>query len=105
MDLKPADPRVLLKMLEGRVDIVTPMALERENFYRAQECPTCGGSSLIRKADAKSIFRANDPMPRYLLCCRDCDCLLDPHSGILLSMGNAAKAMEPMYPILKGPKD
>jgi len=44
-------------------------------------------------------------LPRYTLSCDNCDCLFDPHTGIILSLGNKAKAWEPAVPLLDGPED
>ena len=105
MDLKPADPRVILKLLEGKKDIITPLAEKRDEFYRGQTCIRCGSQALIKVANAATLFRSNDPMPRYLMQCQDCECLFDPHTGLLLSMGNLGKAFLPAVPILDGPED
>lgn len=105
MDLKPLDPQITLKLLEGRADVITPMARARQQMYQDQMCPRCGGCTLKKRADSRTMFRPNDPLPRYLLSCQDCHCLFDPHSGLILSLGNLAQAFEPAIPILKGPED
>jgi len=92
-------------MLEGHEDIVTPLAADRERFYTKQECIRCGSSALKRIGDANTMFRGRDPLPRYTLRCLSCECEFDPHSNILLKMGNLGKAHEPSIPILKGPED
>ena len=103
--IKLMDPEATLKLLEGRKDIITPLAEAREAFYQSQTCIRCGSPALIKVGDANTMFRSNEPLPRYLLKCASCECLFDPHSGLLLSMGNQAKALVPSVPILKGPED
>ena len=105
MDLKPADPRITMKLLEGRTDLLGPLAEARRKFYEDQRCIRCGGSAFSRIADSRTMFTQDDPLPRYLLKCRDCECLFDPHSRILLTMGNLGKAFVPTVPILDGPDD
>jgi hypothetical protein len=105
MHLKAADPRVTLKLLEGRKDVIGPLAAARDEFYRSQSCIRCNGTSLTKVANAATLFHPNDPMPRYLMECKDCECLFDPHTGLLLAMGNLGKAFLPAVPILEGPED
>lgn len=94
------DPRITAKLIEGYKDIITPAAKKREAFYKAQDCPNCGGNALTKCGDATTIFRSGDFLPRYTLTCDNCDCLFDPHSGIILSLGNRAKAWMPGVPLL-----
>lgn len=105
MAFKPMDPKIIAKLIEGHKDIITPAAEEREKFYQSQDCPDCGGNALTKNGDAKTMFRAGDILPRYTLSCDNCDCLFDPHSGIILSLGNKAKAWQPAVPLLDGPED
>lgn len=105
MELRTADPRITLKLLEGREDVLGPLAKARRDFYDSQICIRCGGKAFTKVADSKTIFVPDDPLPRYLLRCRDCECLFDPHSGILLAMGNLGKAFIPVVPLLDGPED
>jgi hypothetical protein len=104
MNLKPADPRVILKLLEGRKDVITPLAEKRDEFYRNQTCIRCGGTALTKVSNAATLFQSGDPMPRYLMQCQDCTCMFDPHTGLLLSMGNLGKAFLPAVPLLDGPE-
>lgn len=96
--LKLLDPRVTLKLLEGHRDTITPLAEERERFYRAQVCPQCHGNSFIKRADLRIMFVDDDPLPRYLLECRNCGGVYDPHSRLIVTMGNLAKAFIPTIP-------
>jgi hypothetical protein len=105
MNLRPADPRITMKLLEGRKDLLGPLAEARRKFYDDQHCIRCGGTAFTRITDSKTMFVPNDPLPRYLLKCRDCECLFDPHSGLLLTMGNLGKAFVPTIPILEGTDD
>ncbi len=104
MQLKCMDPEETLRLLEGHKDIITPLAEARERFYKEQECPSCGSTSFTRSTNARIAFRGSDPIARYLLSCQDCGCTFDPHSKMVLEMGNRAK-LEPAIPILPGPED
>lgn len=97
------DPQIALKLLEGHKDVISPLQEEREKFYRGQTCPGCGGNAFTKTGDSRLLFRHQEPLPRYLLQCDNCDCVFDPHTGIQLTMGNRAKAYVPTIPILEGP--
>ena len=104
MQLTCMDPEEVLKLLEGQKDIITPLAEERESFYKNQQCPTCGSTSFTKNTNSRIAFRGNDPIARYVLICQDCDCVFDPHSNLVLKLGNLAK-LEPVIPLLSGPED
>lgn len=101
MDLKFLDPRITEKLLEGYEDTITEASKQRERFYRDQTCPTCQGTAFHKHADLRTMFRPSDPLPRYQLACINCECLFDPHSGIILKIGNLGKALVPGLPIIK----
>jgi len=105
MDLKLVDPRITAKLLEGYADTITEAVEERNKFYQQQQCPYCGGNALTRTANPRLLFRPDDPLPRYQLRCQNCDCLFDPHTGIVLKTGNVGKAFVPAVPLLDGPDD
>jgi len=105
MDLEFLDPRITEKLLEGHKDTISPLAEEREKFYLSQSCPHCGGNALDKRGSLNTLFRANDPLPRYQLLCENCGCLFDPHSGLILKLGNLGKAWIPAIPILPDRED
>lgn len=47
------------------------------------------------------MFREGQALPRYQLECLACGCVFDPHSGIIVEIGNIGQAIEPAIPILK----
>jgi hypothetical protein len=100
MSLKPVDPRITAKLLEGHQDVISGLAAEREKFYQHQSCPYCQGNSFRKIGDGRTLFRAGEPLPRYQLHCLDCGCEFDPFSGIVLTIGNLAKAFEPVVPLI-----
>jgi hypothetical protein len=105
MNLKPMDPRITLKLLEGQKDVITPMAQERDQFYKDQSCPQCGGNAMTKTGDPNRLFRDGKPLAYYQLECDNCGCLFDPHTGLVIKMGNVANAFEPAVPLLEGPED
>lgn len=105
MQLKTMDPELALKLLEGHRDTVTPLAEERERFYQSQICPSCDGDALTKVGDSRFLFRKGEALPRFQLQCDNCSCVFDPFTGLQLTMGNRARAMEPIVPLLDGPED
>jgi len=105
MNLKTMDPHITLKLLEGRVDVITPLAAEREAFYQSQTCPQCLGTSLKKTGDVRFMFRPGEALPRYWLECDGCRCVFDPHTGLVVKMGNIARSLEPAIPILPDRED
>jgi hypothetical protein len=100
MNLKPLDPRITEKLLEGIEDTLTPMAQAREKFYQSQTCPSCRGNSFQKTADMRTLFRPDDPLPRYQLKCLNCNGVFDPHSGLVVKMGNVGQAYQPAIPLI-----
>ena len=98
--LQTSDPTEIAKLLEGYEDTLTPAAEAREKFYRAQTCPQCTGSSFRKVGDLRMMFRPDDPLPRYQLKCSNCGCVFDPHSGLVVRMGNVGKAFVPSVPLI-----
>lgn len=105
MAIKQLDPEITLRLLEGHQNAVSPLARERDDFYKKQKCNECGSTALQKTQDPKRIFQENDPIARWLLNCKDCGAVFDPHTGLLINMGNPARAMVPTVPIFKGPHD
>jgi hypothetical protein len=105
MDLKFLDPEIALKLLEGHEDVITPLAQARETFYTGQNCPHCGSNALEKIGNAHRLFVDGDLLARYQLRCSGCECEFDPHSGIVLKIGNIGKAYQPSVPLIDGPED
>ena len=85
------DPDVVLKAIEGHENILEGEQKKMEAFYRQFICPSCKGTALSKRFDSRHAFA--DPeclLARATLACNDCNCHFDPHSGIIISMGNPA---------------
>jgi hypothetical protein len=94
------DQEIVQKLLEGHQDVITPLSEEKEKFYAAQSCPRCGGS--CRKlGDYRSMYTGEDALPKFYLQCLACGEEFDPHSGIILKIGNVGKAVSPAIPVIK----
>ena len=104
MHLKFLDPEITAKLLEGHRDALTPASVESEKFYSAQTCVRCGGSCR-KTGDSRTMHTSNDIVPRFYLECLACGCEFNPHNGMIIGLGNIAKAVEPAIPILKTEND
>ena len=101
MAIEELDPEIARQLLEGHKDEITGLSREREQFYQDQICPTCYGAFFIKVDNPPTRFSPNDPLPRYLLKCTACNCLFNPHSGIILTMGNLGEPLEPAVPLIE----
>lgn len=100
MSFKELDPELAWKAIEGYVNELAPEQQAADAFYRQFRCKRCSGS--CRKEILNSVHAFSDPnslVPRSVLRCLSCECLFDPHTGILLEMGNPAK-VPPDIPII-----
>lgn len=101
MSMKPMDPRILAKLIEGHVNVVGPLADAREQFYQQQTCPRCAGAEFVKSADPRRMIVQGEALPRYQLRCLNCECIWDPFTKVIEKLGNLALAFEPTVPILK----
>lgn len=89
-------PEDALAAVEGYEDVLTGEQLKLNAFYRQFICPSCKGTSLSKRHATRHAFA--DPnwlVARATLVCNQCKCEFDPHTGIILEMGNPAKVELP----------
>lgn len=101
MPLKELDPELAWKAIEGYQNELVPEQRALDAFYRQHRCKRCGSS--CRKETLNSVHAFADPetlVPRSVLRCLSCNCLFDPHTGMILEMGNPAK-VPPDIPIIR----
>lgn len=101
MVLKPMDPRILVKLLEGHRNVIGPLAAEREEFYRQQRCPRCDGEETVKEADPRRMIAPGEPLPRFQLRCLNCNCVWDPFTKVIEKLGNLGVAFKPAVPVIK----
>jgi len=94
------DPEIALAAIEGHQNIFTAEQERADAFYRQFICPSCKGASFSKRFNARHAFAdENWHIARATLFCNECGCHFDPHSGLILEMGNPAK-VEPSIPII-----
>ena len=97
------DPAVVMKLLEGYKDELSPEAKKLEAFYKQFICPRCGGACSKELLKNHAFADPDTLIPRAVLRCKQCSCLFDPFTGIRLEQGNIGK-VQPDIPIIK-PQD
>jgi hypothetical protein len=84
MKFKTMDPDVAWKLLEGHKDILTPAAEQRTSIYKNITCPSCGSRKM--QPQIKPV-RDDEVVPYHHFLCKDCGCLYDPRSNLVLNEG------------------
>jgi len=86
---KEMDPALILKAIEGYQNELAPQNIALEAFYRQFRCKKCG-NECRKEIVSGHVFSDPDTLvPRSCLRCLSCRCLFDPHSGLLLELGDA----------------
>ena len=84
MVIKPMDPALALKAIEGYQNELAPEAKALEAFYRQFTCKRCGGPCRKEFVRGHVFSDPNTLVPRSCLRCTSCQLLFDPHSGLLV---------------------
>ena len=93
MPFVPLDPKVAAKAIEGYHNELEAEKQGLDAFYRQFRCKRCQGA-LRKETLSKHTF--SDPAimtPRAVLRCLACDFLFDPHTGLVLELGNPDKLL------------
>lgn len=86
--IKEMDPADALRAIEGYTNELDPERKALDAFYRQFKCKRCG-ADVTKEYDVKHAFSDPDTLnPRALLRCTRCRCLFDPHTGLVLDLGN-----------------
>jgi hypothetical protein len=93
------DPELARKAIEGYQNELEPERLGLEAFYRQFRCKRCGGYCQKELVSGHVFGDPGVLVPRAVLRCARCGFLFDPHSGLILEMGNPAK-VPPDIPIV-----
>ena len=91
---RPMDPELTLALLEGYENELDPEQASLDAFYRQQRCPRCKGPCEKYFLGSDHAFGGGTLVPRSGMRCQLCDCVFDPHSGLVLELGNLGKISE-----------
>lgn len=90
-------PELVLHLLKGEVDVLTPMNTARLEKINRTPCPRCG-AALHAKLNQQHPF-SDAPLPRMWATC-ECGYEADFDSGIIVDRGSATKVKDPV-PIIR----
>lgn len=85
---KTMDPALARKLVEGYQNELEPQRKALEAFYRQCRCPKCKGTCRREFVPGHSFADPDTFVARSCLRCTTCDCLFDPHSNLVLEMGD-----------------
>ena len=98
MLFKEMDQAELLKIVNEYEDVLTPLVEADRKIYESQVCPRCGANMIV-KPDIRLLLANNRPIPRHLVKCSVCECVVDPFSGLIVELGNLGN-LEPAVPLI-----
>jgi hypothetical protein len=97
---KELDPAIIRRVIQGYDDVLTPTAKADEAFYRQFSCPRCNGN-MNKEFNARSAFDGESLLPKALLRCPLCTLLLEPHTNVIVEVGDDAVLPLEIDPTLK----
>ena len=86
------DPALVLKAIEGYHNELAAEKQKLDAFYRQFRCKRCKGP-LRQETDPRHCFSPETLAARAILRCLRCDFLFDPHTGIVLELGDPDKVL------------
>ena len=87
MHFIPMDPALIVQAIQGYEDHLSTEAKKMDAFYSQFVCPNCNGKC-HKETTTEIAFSSSDSiLAKYILRCNNCQCLFDPHTGILLERG------------------
>jgi len=90
------DPEICRKMIEGYDDVLEGEAKKQDAFYRQFRCLRCGSACEKIFLGLHHAFDpgSDTPLPRSGLRCTQCSCTFDPHSGLIVEIGEGGKDID-----------
>ena len=95
---QPMPAELMLHLLKGEEDELTPAMDLRLASIKKTPCPRCG-ASLHPQVHPAAPFSSDDPLPRLISTC-ECGFKQDPQTGVVIELGSASKVEDPL-PIIK----
>ena len=81
-------------LIQGEEDLITPRVELEQQIRDTTPCPRCGGH-FEKVLDPDRAFSPDRVLPRFFHKCEVCGYTHDPHSGLVIDLGNPAKAEDP----------
>ena len=96
MKFIPLDAELARKAIEGYQNELAPELLALDAFYRQFRCKRCKSPCNKEQVAGHVFSDPNTLVPRSCLRCSVCRMLFDPHSNIILEMGEKRAPPPPM---------
>lgn len=85
MAIKEMDPDLARKLLEGQVDVLTPLTQKENEVFSSVACPHCSSSEVQVFVNRAAPFSKGSPLPNKLMKCLGCEAEFNPRNGIITS--------------------
>ncbi len=85
------DPLLAWKAIEGYTNELDPEQKALDAFYKQFRCKRCGGPVQKEMVGSHAFNDPNTLVARACLRCQMCKCLFDPHSGLVVELGDTTK--------------
>ena len=73
------------ELLEGHVDVLTPLAKKEEEVLKRSPCVHCGSYASQVEVNTKRPFSPNNLLVNKVIRCTECGVTFDPYSHIILT--------------------
>ena len=83
---KPLTQDEIWKLLEGQVDVLTPLAQREQAFFKNCQCPVCNGYAHHQTVNARNPYSQGSPLPNKVLRCINCSTEFDPYTNLVTSV-------------------
>lgn len=93
MRFKPLPPGKAEELIQGHVDILTPLVQQRDHRVALAPCPRCK-AVLQKRLHPSHLFTDGDLLPRTVAYCVDCGYTQDTATGLILELGSMANLEE-----------
>jgi hypothetical protein len=85
------DPALAWKAIEGYQNELSSEQKALDAFYRQFRCKRCSGPVMKELVPSHAFADPDTLVPRSCLRCQFCRCLFDPHTGLVIEMGDTSK--------------
>lgn len=93
MHFKAMDPELVWKSIEGYHNELVGEQKALDAFYRQFVCPLCKGNCSKEMLASHAFSDKETLVARSVLRCEVCQCLFDPHTGLVIDTNSGVVAL------------
>lgn len=97
-------PHIIRRLTRGIQDELTPLAKERSLKIQQMPCPRCK-SAMEPHIHPTHTFTEAEMLPRTMARCVECQCTVDPQTGLVLDTGDPRLVQDDDLPIIRPADD